>query len=560
MSKKASIFSLSVAAFLIESYKKLTPDSGDRNSFYLSQISQQLAGLANGTSVPPQAFSSSPPSTPIVWVNAIWLLSFVFSVMSALSATMTQQWARRYLQLPQVPKSPSERARVRSFLFFGAQSYGMLNAVEMPPTLLHISVFLFFSGLVIFFFTVYKTIAIVASIALGIFGLVYLMLTILPCIDRRCPYRTPFSAVCWYLWHTVLISITLFLRGLLRQLHYCFVPYNLGEVTSSKQRILTQLLETTESYTVKYWKYLKYGFRGGIVQAALDAPVMVDLKAITWLFKLPVLAEKGKVQGLISRIPGDTIAQLMSGPVESGRVIFRDHLLTLLRSCAPGTAGLDEITRRRRLLICLNAVLDIVKPSSVRGGLSPPESVVIDVRTNFANIGLMRGFWADTDPSIRLLSRSICALLARRLLRKPQLEQSELAWLQDVMGKPSNTIYNTLNSLPTLDSMNLDAYIYGVLSRQTDDLPINQATSFVETLTILSNGGRTSEIVFHRLTLEGGITAFIQRADGQDNHLRDVVGRLRRIYDGVFPGHTLDSQTSYHPHRSSHGVTYHKRQ
>jgi len=477
--------------------------------------------------------------------------------MSALSATMTQQWARRYLQLPQIPNSPREQARVRSFLFFGAHSYGMLNAVEVPPTLLHISVFLFFSGLVIFFFTVYKTIAIVVSIALGIFGLVYLMLTILPCIDHRCPYRTPFSAVCWYLWHTILVSVTLCLRGFLRQLHYCFVPYNLGEVSTSRQRILTRLLETVDSSTSKYGKYLKHGFRGGIVQAALDAPVKVDLKAINWLFKVPMLAEKSKVQGLISRIPGVTIAQLMSGPVESGRVIFRDYLLTLLRSCAPGTAGLDEVTRRRRLLICLNAVLNIVKPSSVRGGDSPSESVLSDIRTNFANIGFMRGLWTDTDPSIRLVSRSICALLARRLLRKFPLEQSELAWLQDVIGKPSNTIYNALNNLPTLDSMNLDAYIYGVLSRQSDELPINQATTFVETLTILSDGGRTSEIVFHRLTLEGGITAFIQRADEQDNRLREVVGKLRRICD--IPGPTPDSQTPPHPHRSSHGVSSRQR-
>ena len=551
---------MTVAAFLIESYKKLTPDSGDRNSFYLSQISRQLAGLANGTSVPPQAFSSSPPSTPIIWVNAIWLLSFVLSVMSALFATMTQQWARRYLQLPQIPNSPREQARVRSFLFFGAQSYGMINAVEIPPTLLHVSVFLFFSGLVIFFFTVYKTIAIVLSIALGIFGLVYLMLTILPCIDHRCPYRTPFSAVCWYLWHTVLISVTLCLRGLLRQLHYFLVPLNLGEVSTSRQRTLTWLLGTVESSVVKYGKYLKHGFRGGIAQAAQRAPVTVDLKAINWLFKVPMLAEKSKVQGLISRIPSVTITHLMSGPVESGRVIFRDYLLTLLRSCAPGSAGLDEVTRRRRLLICLNAILNIVKPSSVHGGVSPSESVLTDIRTNFANIGFMRGLWTDNDPSIRLVSRSICALLARRLLRKSPLEQAELAWLQDVIGQPSNTIYNSLNNLPIVDSMNLDAYIYGVLSRQTDDLPMNQATSFEETLTILSDGGRTSEIIFQRLTLERGLTAFIQRADDQDSRHREVVGILRSIYD--IPGPTPDTQTSYHPHRSSHGGggPSHKRQ
>ena len=391
----------------------------------------------------------------------------------------------------------------------------------VTTTLLHISVFLFFSGSVIFFFTVYQTIATIVSIALGIFGLEYLILAILPCVVHRSPYRTPLSTVCWYLWHTILISGTLFLRGLLTQLHSSFVPHNLGDVTSSRQRILTQLLETIETSTGKYRGRLKYSFRG------VDAHVRVNLKAITWLFNLPALAEI--VKGLISRIPGVTIVQLMNGPEDSGWVICRGHLLTLLRGCAPGPAGLDEITRRHWLLTYLNAVLDIVKPSSVRGGPSLSESVVGDVRTNFANIGLMRELWADTDPSIRLISRSICALLARRLLRKPQLEQSELAWLQDVIGKPplANTTYDALNNLPTLDSMNLDAYICGVLFGQTDDLPIDQATPFMKTLTILSSGGSTPEIV----ALEGGITAFIQRADEQNNCLREVVGRLCRIYD-----------------------------
>ncbi|KAI0293031.1 hypothetical protein BC826DRAFT_910925, partial [Russula brevipes] len=91
------LFSATVAAFLIESSKKLSPSAEERSTFHLSQISQQLADLANGTNVPPpQAYSPSLPTLPIVWVNTLWLLSLVFSLTSALVATLVQQWARRY--------------------------------------------------------------------------------------------------------------------------------------------------------------------------------------------------------------------------------------------------------------------------------------------------------------------------------------------------------------------------------------------------------------------------------------------------------------------------------
>jgi hypothetical protein len=460
--------------------------------------------------------------------------------MSALSATSIQQWASRYLQLPRIPSLPSEQARVRSFLFFGAHTYGMVNAIEVPATLLHISVFLFFGGQVIFFFTVYKTAAIILSASLVPFGVAYFMLTILPCIDLRCPYRTPLSSVCWYLWHTSLLSVTLCIRGLLRLLHSCLVPYNLGEVTSSRQRILTQWLQTIGSSVKKHGERLKYGSRRGIIPVALRAPETVDLKAITWLFKLPALAEKSKIQDLVSCIPGATIVQLMSTPIESGKVIFRDHLLSLLQSCDPGTVGLDEDTRRGRLLVCLDAVHHIVKASTVPDGVPPSESVLRDIRINFANIGLMRTLWADSDPSIRLVSRSICALLARQLLRKHRLEQSELAWLQDVIGEPSNTIFNSLGNLPTVDYMNLDAYVYDVLSRQTDDLPVKQATFFAETVTILTSTGSVR------------ISGLLRRADEQDSRLREVVGQLRRIYPQPRP----ESQISNNPHR--HNIVYEK--
>src|SRR5260221_4293634 len=97
-------------------------------------------------------------------------MSLVLIIASALFATLRQQWAPKCNRLPQV---------------------------AMTVTLLHLSLFLFLTGLVIFFFAVDKTVAIFVSIAVGLFVVLYLTLTMLACVDRSFPYRTPLSGVRW---------------------------------------------------------------------------------------------------------------------------------------------------------------------------------------------------------------------------------------------------------------------------------------------------------------------------------------------------------------------------
>ena len=536
---ETGLFSAIVAAFIIESYKRLSPDSSSQSVFYLEQLSQQFAGFANGTHVPLQFAPSPPPSTSIICVNILWLLSLLLSTTSALFATLMMQWARIYIDLPQIPSAPRERARVRSVLFFGTEKYRMHLAVEMAPRLLHLSVFLFFAGLIIFFFvvTVYQTVAIVLSIFVGVFAVVYLVCTILPCIDNRSPYRTPMSSVLWYTWQASFFSVTFFLSWLLRLFHCCLVPYNFGDVTSFRQRILNWCISTIDGFYEKHLQNIKDGFQRSIVQGALDAPKLVDHKALTRLFArgLDGLAEYSKIQEFVPIIPGDTIVQLMSGPKESGRTVFHDRLLSLLRSCTPDTVWLDEDMRRRRLLVCLNAIHHIAKASAPPYGVSQSEflRVLSDVRINFANIRLMQLLWADTDPSIRIISRSICALLARHLLRKRPLEGVELAWLEEVMAKPSNTIFNGHNNHAAVDSMNADAFVDGVFLYQRGDLPNELVISFKDTLMVLMNTNNRAFV--HPDTFDGWLFYHIERIE-QENVHRDrdnVVRQLRRMSSSI---------------------------
>jgi hypothetical protein len=514
------VFSATIATVLVESYNKLSPNSGDN--------------------------SPHSPTTSIARVNTVWALSLVLSVTSALLAISVQQWVRRYIELPLFPRLSSERARVRSYLFLGTLNFGMHHAVEAAPILLHLSVFLFLIGLMMFYIITHKTVAIVLSIFVGINGMAYFTLSILPCLYRNCPYDTPVSSILWCLWHASVFFAAFCLRWFLRRfhrIHALLVPYNPGDVESGRQRKLTQWLNSIDNSLVKHGKYLKDGFRFSIIQGALEAPVAVDVKALAWLFKLPVMAEKGKIQDFVVNTPGDMLAHLMSVPIESGSITFRDHLLALLRSCAPHTVELDEYARRRRLLVCLDAILRIVKASSDPYGVSLSESVLNDIRTNFANVRLMRPLWADTDPHIRIISRSICALFARHLVRKRPLEESELAWLQEVMGKSSNTIFNSLDDISKADSMNFDSYIYGVLANQTVDPPAKAATFFMEMVAILASSG--NQAAFRRSVLERRISesSLTRRAEEQEAESNEVIGRLHRVLETVFPSVAQEPRT-----------------
>ncbi|KAJ6474814.1 hypothetical protein C8R45DRAFT_800159, partial [Mycena sanguinolenta] len=90
------LFSAILTTFLIESYTTLSPDSEDTTVLLLTQISLQLSGIANGSSVViPQPPTVVPPATSLV-CNALWFISLGLRLSCALIATLVQQWAREF--------------------------------------------------------------------------------------------------------------------------------------------------------------------------------------------------------------------------------------------------------------------------------------------------------------------------------------------------------------------------------------------------------------------------------------------------------------------------------
>ncbi|KAH8993836.1 hypothetical protein EDB86DRAFT_1313845 [Lactarius hatsudake] len=191
------LFSAAVATLVSVSIQDLRPNSQDTSAFYLANIYQQL----NGTQVPlslTNPATSFTPSKAAVWVNSLWFLSLAISLTCALLATLLQQWARHYLRNTNPRYSPHKRARIRAFFAEGVERLHLPWTVEALPTLLHISLFLFFAGLGVFLFGVHRTVFSVVIAWVGLCVVAYAYLTALPILYKDSPYRAPLSTFFWF--------------------------------------------------------------------------------------------------------------------------------------------------------------------------------------------------------------------------------------------------------------------------------------------------------------------------------------------------------------------------
>jgi hypothetical protein len=80
---------------------------------------------------------------------------------------------------------------MRAYFANGVDRMHIPWAVEGLPTLLHLSLFLFFGGLVIFLFNVNQEVFTLCVCWIGLFSMVYGLITVLPLIWHDSPYYTP---------------------------------------------------------------------------------------------------------------------------------------------------------------------------------------------------------------------------------------------------------------------------------------------------------------------------------------------------------------------------------
>ncbi|TFK35732.1 hypothetical protein BDQ12DRAFT_587585, partial [Crucibulum laeve] len=81
--------------------------------------------------------------------------------------------------------------KIRMYLYDGIDDFKMNRIVRVIPTLLHISLFLFYAGVIAFFHDISRIIYILHIAMLSSVLMVYVVITFLPLFYRRSPFSTP---------------------------------------------------------------------------------------------------------------------------------------------------------------------------------------------------------------------------------------------------------------------------------------------------------------------------------------------------------------------------------
>lgn len=340
---QTGLFSAAVATFIGVSVQDLKPNSQDISAFYLANIYQVLADVnRSGISLPP--IPSAPPQfappASAIWVNCLWFLSLVMSLTCALLATLLQQWARRYLWVTQPRCSPHRRSRIRSFFAEGVDKLHLPWAVEILPTLLHSSLFLFFSGLAVFLFNIHHTVFSIVLWWVGLLTGVYIFVTFMPIFRQDSPYYTPLSLSACFLANSFLYVLFKFLSWL--QVFYLYNYDTWRRLVDFKLRYLRRLLK-------------------GIVKAAEETALGlgsgIDKRALLWMFES--LDEDHELEHFFAAIPGFCSSEVFVHPIgdfiKPNDKIFSASLIGFMERTLSSNL-ISESVKRRRIIICRTAV------------------------------------------------------------------------------------------------------------------------------------------------------------------------------------------------------------
>jgi Family of unknown function (DUF6535) len=183
----------------------------DRSAFYLENLyKNQVTNQASNTSDLSLAVTllNPPPFSPpkyIIWVNSLWILSFTISLTCAMLVSMLQQWTRRYLWITQKSRwNPHDGARMRAFFAHGVERFRFSSVAQAIPSLIHISLFLFFAGLLIYLFNINHTPFFAVVWWIVAFAAAYLVITFLPLLWVDSPYYSPLSSLVFRLYAGIL--------------------------------------------------------------------------------------------------------------------------------------------------------------------------------------------------------------------------------------------------------------------------------------------------------------------------------------------------------------------
>ncbi|KAH7092681.1 hypothetical protein BKA62DRAFT_75863 [Auriculariales sp. MPI-PUGE-AT-0066] len=181
----AGLFSAVATSFLVEAQKQLQPDQAT----YLTSV---FLAVHRNESLTDSRFDPDAYVAPVfaTAVTALWLVSLVIALIVALLAILAKQWLGEYSSRMRAPAASHCQWATRHVTLHNGLHRWKLDAyIGAMSVGLHVSLFLFLGGLVIFFRALSPWMALCTlTMAVSVLGF-YLAAMIAPAVWEDCPAR-----------------------------------------------------------------------------------------------------------------------------------------------------------------------------------------------------------------------------------------------------------------------------------------------------------------------------------------------------------------------------------
>ncbi|KZP09229.1 hypothetical protein FIBSPDRAFT_680818, partial [Athelia psychrophila] len=188
----ASLFSAVVTSFVVQSTALLQADYGQINALLTAHI---LIAVTNTSA---SWMSSIPPPETILMyqtpgvaqvVNIIWFAALGLSLSAVLVAMLAKQWLTAYLL--ESKADPHQKACERQRRYDGMHRWSLPYVMVALPAVLHVSLFLFLTGLIVYIWQLDPAVSAALCVILALLCCVYIFTGFTAMVNPECPYITP---------------------------------------------------------------------------------------------------------------------------------------------------------------------------------------------------------------------------------------------------------------------------------------------------------------------------------------------------------------------------------
>ena len=237
---------------------------------------------------------------------------------------------------------------MHAFFAEGADKMHIPWAVEVLPTLLHVSVFLFFGGLVVFLINLDHQVFTSVVWWIGLFTILYGSITLMPIVRHDSPYCAPLSRFAWFLYAgTRHVYIKVLASEFIR---------SANKDSKKRLRILKE----------RYGSWMSEGVEKAAEEVMLERSSKIDIRIFDWT--ISALGDDKSLEEFFEAIPGFFNSESMKN-------IERDFPETLLKTFwatlnefmgrTSSSNSVAESDKSRRVTICRDIVNVIPCPNPI---------------------------------------------------------------------------------------------------------------------------------------------------------------------------------------------------